>query len=241
MDTGGEKRYTTLLKGSALMSSAVSKPPRPQAVVEAIFDIVYLLFAVTAGCVMLARAGGESRVLALYGALALVLGCGDAFHLIPRILGSLRGDMAARTRSLGFGKLVTSLTMTVFYVLLYEVWSAYYGLVVVRAAVYTLAALRVGLCLLPQNGWLHEEAPVKWAILRNVPFALLGAVIVGIFAVTAVPAGDLFRFIPLAVVLSFAFYLPVVLWSKKYPALGALMLPKTATYVWIICMGFGLA
>lgn len=38
--------------------------------------------------------------------------------------------------------------------------------------------------------------------------------------------------------LSFAFYIPVVLFSKKYPAVGALMMPKTIAYLLIVVFGF---
>ena len=58
------------------------------------------------------------------GWAALILGCGDAFHLGPRVLNYfVEADFAA---ALGIGKLVTSITMTVFYVLLYYVWQGYY-------------------------------------------------------------------------------------------------------------------
>ncbi|HPF18680.1 MAG TPA: hypothetical protein PLY08_03755 [Bacillota bacterium] len=40
----------------------------------------------------------------------------------------------------------------------------------------------------------------------------------------------------LAILLSFAFYLPVVLWSNRYPKIGMLMLPKTCTYLWMLVM-----
>jgi hypothetical protein len=42
----------------------------------------------------------------------------------------------------------------------------------------------------------------------------------------------------LAVLLSFALYLPVVLGARFYPILGIFMMPKTLAYVWIIFMGF---
>lgn len=58
------------------------------------------------------------------GLSALVLGCGDAFHLVPRALNYfIDADLTA---ALGIGKLVTSATMTVFYVLLYYVLLGYY-------------------------------------------------------------------------------------------------------------------
>ena len=57
------------------------------------------------------------------------------------------------TAALGIGKLVTSITMTAFYVLLYYVWRIRYkmrngsGL---SAGIFLLAAFRIVLCLLPQ-------------------------------------------------------------------------------------------
>ena len=38
--------------------------------------------------------------------------------------------------------------------------------------------------------------------------------------------------------LSFAFYIPVVLWSDAYPLVGILMIPKTCAYVWTVAIGF---
>lgn len=207
-------------------------------IAEVVFDAAYLLFAIGAGVYLLLNAGG-STVLALYGTLALTLGCGDAFHLVPRIYGSLMGKMAQLTKPLGFGKLVASITMTAFYVLLCHVFMAYYSMAVMTPLIYALAAVRVALCLLPQNKWFSEDASVRWAVARNVPFLLLGIIVIVLFSVVSAP-GEVFRFMPLAVALSFGFYLPVALWAHKIPALGALMLPKTLTYIWIICMGFGL-
>ena len=42
----------------------------------------------------------------------------------------------------------------------------------------------------------------------------------------------------LAITLSFAFYIPVVLFADKYTIIGMLMLPKTIMYMWAIWMGF---
>ena len=45
---------------------------------------------------------------------------------------------------------------------------------------------------------------------------------------------------PQAVILSFGFYLPVVLFSGIAPAVKVLMIPKTLAYVWIVLMGWQL-
>ena len=47
-----------------------------------------------------------------------------------------------------------------------------------------------------------------------------------------------FKWMWLAVLLSFAFYIPVVLWSEVSPMIGMLMMPKTCMYVWAVAMGY---
>lgn len=201
---------------------------------ESTFDILYLVIAIAAGILILRRR--RTRADALAGAAVLILGCGDAFHLLPRVANYFTA--ADLTAVLGFGKLVTSLTMTVFYVLLYHLWLAHYERTEdksLRAAVYVLAALRVILCLFPQNGWLTGGGTVLWAILRNVPFVALGAVIIALWHRTRndTPA---FRRIWLYITLSFLFYIPVAVAAGILPILGMLMLPKTICYILIIAV-----
>ena len=69
--------------------------------------------------------------------------------------------------------------------------------------------------------------------------ALLGALVIVVFLRGARQAGDrAFRWMWLAIVLSFAFYIPVVLWADIVPLVGMLMIPKTCAYVWVVWMGF---
>lgn len=211
-----------------------------QAIMETLFDIVYLISVITMGVIMIRRSktDGQDR---LFGIMAVVLGCGDAFHLVPRAYALCTDGLNAHVASLGFGKLVTSITMTVFYVILYHIWEKRYTPKGnnLKVAVYALALVRIVLCLFPQNDWLSAAAPVSWGIIRNIPFAILGLLIIVIFYQETKKRqdGD-FRFMWLAVLLSFGFYIPVVLFSQTVPAVGMLMIPKTCAYVWIVVMGF---
>ncbi len=199
---------------------------------ESTFDILYLLFAIVSGALMIrkARNANEKRM----GLATLILGLGDAFHLVPRVLNYfVAADMTA---ALGVGKLVTSLTMTVFYVYMYLIWLGYYHEAEDRrltAAVWALTALRVALCLFPQNGWLTNESSVTWGILRNLPFVALGALIIVLYYRKRDEAAR-FRRVWLYVTLSFLFYMPVAVAAGLVPILGMLMLPKTVCYVLII-------
>ena len=174
--------------------------------------------------------------------MAVTLGCGDAFHLIPRAVALCTTGLASYTAALGIGKLITSVTMTAFYVLLYYVWRCRYQVKDRRgltAAVWALALARVALCLMPQNAWTSATPPLAWGIWRNVPFAILGALIVVLFYRSAREQGDAaFRQLWLTVVLSFACYIPVVLFADAVPAVGMLMIPKTCAYVWTVLIGY---
>ena len=199
---------------------------------ESSFDILYLLFAMISGCVILLKA--RNRTEKLMGLSALILGFGDAFHLVPRVLNYfISADM---TVALGIGKLITSVTMTVFYVLLYYVWLGCFKeaenknlTAVVRAS----AVIRIVLCLFPQNGWLENSSDMTWGIIRNVPFVVLGAVVCVLFF-SRRDACRRFKPVWIYIMLSFLFYIPVAIGAGAIPMLGMLMLPKTVCYILMI-------
>lgn len=212
-----------------------------QAIAETLFDIVYLTTVITLGVRMIRGCKGNPQ-FQLFGIMAVVLGSGDSFHLVPRAVALCTTGLENYTAALGIGKLVTSVTMTIFYVLLYYVWRQRYhiqGKNLLTASVYGLAALRVILCLMPQNQWLSANPPLSWGIYRNVPFALLGLVIIVLFYRSAREHQDAaFRWMWLTITLSFGFYIPVVLWADTIPLMGMLMISKTCAYVWTVSIGY---
>ena len=212
-----------------------------QAIMETTFDVVYLVTVITLGFKMIAGCRGEGQ-FRLFGIMAVVLGAGDAFHLVPRAVALCTTGLENYTAALGIGKWVTSVTMTIFYVLLYQVWRSRYhirGNNSLTAAVYLLAGARIVLCMFPQNQWLSADAPLSWGIYRNIPFTLLGLLILVLFYRSAKEHHDrAFRWMWLAIVLSFGFYIPVVLWADVMPMIGMLMIPKTCAYVWAVSMGY---
>ena len=212
-----------------------------QAIAETLFDTVYLITVITLGVRMLAGCRGEKQ-FRLFGVMAIVLGAGDAFHLVPRAVALCTSGLEHYTAALGIGKLITSVTMTLFYVLLYYVWRLRYevkGRTGLTAAVYLLAAVRIALCLFPQNQWLSAAAPLSWGIYRNIPFALMGLLIIVLFFRKSKEQNDRdFRWMWLTILLSFAFYIPVVLWADAVPVIGMLMIPKTCAYVWTVLIGY---
>lgn len=210
-----------------------------QAIFETLFDVVYLVSVVVLGIIMIKKSSGRKQYL-LFGIMAVTLGFGDSFHLIPRAIALCTTGLASYTVALGIGKLITSITMTLFYVLMYYAYRERYkvsrnnNLTIV---VWTMAICRIILCLMPQNAWTSENAPLLWGIYRNIPFTILGAIIVVLYYKSSRNDKD-FRNMWLSIVISFACYIPVVLFADKMPLIGMLMIPKTCAYVWSVLISF---
>lgn len=212
-----------------------------QAIIETLFDVCYLVSVITIG-IRMVKSSKNNRQFKLFGWMVIVLGAGDSFHLIPRIIALCTTGLENFTVALGLGKWITSVTMTLFYVLLYYVWRERYeikGQKNLTIAVYLFAAIRIALCMMPQNNWLSADAPLSWGIYRNIPFAVIGLITIVLFYTSAKQNNDTaFKWMWTTIVLSFGFYIPVVLWANTIPMIGILMIPKTCAYVWTVVIGY---
>ncbi|MDU5808752.1 MAG: DUF2871 domain-containing protein [Finegoldia magna] len=205
-------------------------------IVESLFDVCYLMIVVAFGVRLLLEKKNGAK---LFGIMAIMLGVGDGFHLIPRVISHLSpGGFEAHAAVLSWGQFVTSITMTIFYVLYYH----YYRMQsndtdnTKKWLIYGLAISRIGLVLLPQNNWGTADGNYMFGIYRNIPFLIMGILLVVYsFNKKDLPA---FKHMWILISLSFLFYVPVVLFSKTVPAIGALMMPKTVAYLLIVWMGF---
>lgn len=206
-------------------------------IMEAIFCVCYIIAVVILGCRIVTK-GKKNKEILWFGIMSLVLVFGDSFHLIPRVLVAINptGDYHV---SLGIGKLITSITMTLFYLIMYYVYSMRYQYdnKKLKIAMIVLAVIRIALCLFPQNDWTGD-APVIWGIYRNIPFVIMGIIMIVLYFKQRSDVH--FKWMWLAITLSYLFYIPVVLWADVSPMIGMLMLPKTCMYIWAVVMGYKL-
>lgn len=212
-------------------------------VFESGFYYIYLVFIIGAG-VLFTLKNKTNKGFILLGLACLLLGLGDAFHLIPRAIGLYNGTLdnpdATLSMYLGIGKLVTSVTMTLFYLLFY--FFIYKRIdkkrnIYLDIVVYLLVIARIVLVAMPQNDWLHNGSDLLWGGLRNIPFTLLGILII-VLSIIHLRNIKAYKLLFLAIILSFIFYLLVVFLAGTYPLIGLMMLPKTICYMWIAVMIF---
>ena len=212
-----------------------------QAIMEPIFHFAYLSTVIILGLIIIKKSKGKNY-FKLFGAMAIILGFGDAFHLVPRVIALLTTGFEDHSISLGFGKFVTSITMTIFYLILYKIWKIRYNIKNSLKLDYTilgLAIIRIVLCFFPQNEWFIIDSSISWAIYRNIPFAIIGVIMIYLFYKNGKEKNDKNAIkMSLAIFLSFGFYIPVVLWGQLHMLIGMLMIPKTLAYLWIVFIGY---
>lgn len=220
---------------------------------ESVFIIGYLVFDLIAGIIFLAN--GSDQLFLLYGIMTLLLGFGDAFHLVPRVIKHMKGESGRVAWWMNFGLAVTSVTMTVFYIILLYIWKLQNvsqssqivsGLVSNReisslAAVFTgiiwsMALARITICLIPQNDWFGGGSK-KLSVCRNTIFSIIGIAEIILFLIMG---GGYGITMAVCIFFSFIFYLPVTLFAKENPKIGMLMMPKTVMYIIMISLGLSM-
>lgn len=211
---------------------------------ESVFCIGYLLFDLIAGIIFLANS--SDRLFLLYGIMTLLLGFGDAFHLVPRVVKHLKGESERVRWWMNFGLAVTSVTMTVFYIILFYIWKIQnvgQGTQTISSltAVFTgiiwgMALARIVICLFPQNDWFGDGNK-KLSLCRNIIFSIIGAAEIILFLMMGGAYGITMA---VCIFLSFLFYVPVTLFAKENPKVGMLMIPKTIMYIIMISLGLAM-
>jgi hypothetical protein len=220
--------------------------------VEILFNVTYLI--VVWGFVIAMRR--RRALLALdvrrYATLFMwafgLLALGDTGHVGFRVwayalsgLDSTVQPFGMQVGLVGLGALSTAVTVTFFYVLMLFIWQRRFGKPLGGLGILLLAAgaIRLIVMLFPQNEWNSSVPPWTWSMIRNVPLVIQGLGVAYLVLRDADQAQDrVFQWVGIMVLVSFAFYIPVILLVQEAPVIGMLMIPKTMAYVAIAWLAF---
>ena len=212
---------------------------------EVIFNISYLVVVWTLVVLMIVRrnrVSPENRAVATRFTWAFaLLALGDTGHVGFRVIAYLMGGLEANPVLVGAGAFSTAFTVTIFYMLLVDIWHlrfkkplGFFGWFLLAAGIARLVIL-----LFPQNAWGQVVAPYDWSLLRNSLLVIQGVGVTVLILRDAIRAHDKpFIWIGAMIVVSFAFYAPVILWVQWVPLLGMLMIPKTCAYLVIAFIAY---
>jgi hypothetical protein len=220
--------------------------------VEIAFNVAYLLVVWGLVIAMLGRqvalSPKERGVTRLFIWAFGLLALGDTGHVGFRVwayaldgLGTQLSLGGAQIGLVGLGALSTSITVTLFYVFVLLIWRKrfskslnWFGYLLLIAAVVRLVVM-----VFPQNEWNSSIPPWTWSIIRNLPLVVQGLGAAYLIIRDALAVRDrTFKLVGAMILVSYAFYIPVILFVQRVPAIGMLMIPKTMAYVAIAWLAF---
>jgi hypothetical protein len=219
---------------------------------EISFNLAYLI-AVWGLVVAMARrhhavAPEDGAVATLLMWAFALLALGDTGHVGFRVLGYALGDLGfsltvggQQIGLVGLGAMATAFTVTLFYVLMLYVWRARFGGAFgwFEYALLAAAVVRLGLMILPANRWNSTVPPQPWSTYRNLPLIVQGLGVAYLILRDARRTWNrTFLWIGSMILVSYACYIPVVLFVQQAPLLGMLMIPKTVAYLVIGFLGY---
>ena len=219
---------------------------------EIVFNVAYLVivwglvWAMIRRLPQLSQANHPLARLFIWAFALLALG--DSGHVGFRVLAYAAGSLettltviGVEVGLVGIGVFSTSVTVTIFYALMLMIWRVRFdqqyggfGLLLFLAA-----AVRLVLMLFPQNEWSRIVSPQPWATYRNLPLLVQGLGAAYLILRDAIANKDrTFKWVGVMILVSYAFYVPVVLFVEVVPMIGMLMIPKTMAYVAIAWVAF---
>ena len=213
--------------------------------VEVIFNVTYLIVIWTLVAMMARRQAAVApadRPVAkrlMWGFALLALG--DTGHVGFRVLAYALGGLGANPALVGLGALSTAYTVTLFYMLMVDIWRLRFhkSLGIAGWTLLGAGAVRLIIMAFPANHWEQIVPPYNWSLFRNALLVVQGVGVMLLILRDSLKTGDTtFKWIGAMIALSYAFYAPVILWSAQIPMLGMLMIPKTCAYVAIGIIGY---
>jgi hypothetical protein len=85
---------------------------------------------------------------------------------------------------------------------------------------------------LPLNEWWRVVPEQPWSTIRNIPLMIQGLGLAYLILRDSIARGDVtFKWIGVSILVSYACYIPLILFVQQAPLIGMLMIPKTMAYV----------
>ena len=220
--------------------------------IEVSFDTIYLIVVWGLVFAMFRRRSvvrpENQRVASLFLNAFALLALGDTAHVGFRVLAYAMGDMAAQVSFLGtqfgllgLGQLTTSITVTLFYVLMLAIWRSRFNKEYgpFEHFLFACAVVRLLLIALPANQWDSLVPLQPWATVRNLPLLIQGLGVAYLILRDAWANKDrTFWWIGIMILVSYACYMAVVLFVQQVPLIGMLMIPKTVAYVAVCLLAY---
>lgn len=213
-------------------------PESLRGITEIIFNITYLILIwlmVIKMKLNREKLKHNDRKVGRYLLLAFfLLALGDTGHVGFRAYAYMLGGVERYPVLVGYGAFATAITVTLFYIVFIYIWkyrfNKDFGLF--QYLLIALGVIRIIIIFFPQNNWSSLNPPYLWSIIRNIPLTIQGLSIAFLMYIDAKKVNDIvFKWISIMIFVSYACYIPVILFNNINTMIGLLMIPKTIAYL----------
>jgi len=171
----------------------------------------------------------------------LLLAIGDTGHVGFRVVAYALGGLEKNPLWVGMGALATAITVTIFYVIMLDIWRVHFNKSYGWFEYLLLASVPIRFIVMafPGNEWGNVVPPVFWGPFRNIFLIILGLGVLYLILRDSFKNNDrLFKQVAYCIFFSYLFYTPVIFMVRDYPLLGMLMIPKTIMYILIALLAY---
>lgn len=205
-------------------------------VIKSSFYIIFILFSLGVGTHLLLSSKGN-RLKKILGFMLVFLGIGEGFHIVPRLLEIFSSEINKYQSLIETGRFISSITILLFYLILYKFWSMFYEKEISKNRMYIvllIAVIGVVLSII-----FKDNTDYLTVTLRNMPLLALGLVVIIKFKKESLfKAGKSFKYLWLALLLSLVFTISFELLSTNFELFIILMMPKSLMFIWVVYMIF---
>lgn len=207
-------------------------------IIKSSFYVIFLLLSLVVGIRMLLNSK-DNKIVWIFGIILLLLGLGEGFHLVPRIIEIFTNDFENIEEFIDSGRFIASISIVFVYLMLLWFGKAYYKESISKKhdlILYVLAGISVIFSLL-----FKTTNDTYLILLRNIPMIIIATTIIFHFKKQSFINEDKsLRFLWLALLAGLIFTIGFELLSPSNSLFIILMMPKTLMYIWVILMGYGL-
>ncbi len=208
--------------------------------IEPVLHILYLMPILIMGGYLIRNSVGNG-VYKAFGSFALTLALADGIYLLPRMYALLTTGIEENLNIIGWGRMGHAILVTILFLMFYDIYTSRYSKnknQKLNKTLFTLGIIRIIISILPGNGYFVLDPSPFFALLRFIPLAIMGfLLIIAIYYHSKKYKDRNFKIIMVAAVIALVFTEP-----RMYGIEGAAVLVQTVfrsiSLVAIVAIGY---
>lgn len=208
--------------------------------IEPVLHILYLMPILIMGGYLIRNSVGNG-VYKAFGSFALTLALADGIYLLPRMYALLTTGIEENLNIIGWGRMGHAILVTILFLMFYDIYTSRYSKnknPKFNKTLFTLGIIRIIISILPGNGYFVLDPSPFFALLRFIPLAIMGFLLITAIYYHSKKYKDRnFKIIMVAAVIALVFTEP-----RMYGIEGAAVLVQTVfrsiSLVAIVAIGY---